>query len=324
MDAVQISLAVFLVLLSVAVLSALARGRRRGPPLPPGPLALPIIGNLHLLGPRLHQTFHELGKRHGPLFRLRLGSIFCVVATTPELAREFLKTHELVFSNRKHSTAIDVVSYKSSFAFSPYGPYWKYIKKLCTYELLGARNLSHFQPIRTMEVRDFLQTLMHRAELGEIVNVTEELFKLASNVISHMMLSIRCSGTEGDAEAGRTVIRQVMQIFGEFDVADLIWFFKNLDLQGIRKRSEDIQRRYDALLEKIIRDREEERRSHGKGGQARDFLDMFLDVMEGGKAEVNFTREHLKALILFLKHENASLTLPCTKRHSMFEDKYIM
>ncbi|CAA0811921.1 cytochrome P450- family 93- subfamily D-polypeptide 1 [Striga hermonthica] len=139
---------------------------------------------------------------------------------------------------------------------------------------------------------------MRRAKLGEIVNVTEELVKLASNVISNMMLSIRCSETEGDAEAARTVIRQVTQIFGEFDAADLIWFCKNLDLQGIRKRSEDIQRRYDALLEKIIKDREEARRSGGGGKEARDFLDMFLDVMEGGKAEVNFTREHLKALIL--------------------------
>ncbi|KAL0390168.1 UNVERIFIED_CONTAM: Licodione synthase [Sesamum calycinum] len=113
-----------------------------------------------------------------------------------------------------------------------------------------------------------------------------------------MMLSIRCSEKEGEAEAARTVIREVTQIFGEFDVSDIIWFCKNLDLQGIRRRSEDIQRRYDALLEKIITDREQARRIRGGGGEARDFLDMLLDVMESGKTEVKFTREHLKALIL--------------------------
>ncbi|KAK6142103.1 hypothetical protein DH2020_006971 [Rehmannia glutinosa] len=300
MDTVEILLSAALFLLSAALLRTILTKTRHRLPTPPRPLALPIIGHLHLLGPRLHHTFHDLAQRYGPLIQIHLGSVPCVVVSTPELAREFLKTHELNFSSRKHSTAIDIVTYDSSFAFSPYGPYWKFIKKLCTYELLGARNLSHFQPIRTLEVKSFLQILMRRGKLGETVNLTEELVKLTSNVISHMMLSIRCSETEGEAEAARTVIREVTQIFGEFDVADIIWFCKNFDFQGIRKRSEDIQRRYDALLEKIITDREKLRRSNGGGGggEARDFLDMFLDVMESGKSEVNFTREHLKALIL--------------------------
>ncbi|KAL2239518.1 licodione synthase-like [Sesamum indicum] len=297
-SSLEITLYAALFLLSSVLLLLLLTRKRRGLSSPPGPLALPIIGHLHLLGPRLHQTFHDLSQRYGPLIQLRLGSIPCVVVSSPELAKEFLKTHELIFSSRKHSTAIDIVTYDSSFAFSPYGPYWKFIKKLCTYELLGARNLNHFQPIRTLEIRSFLEVLMRKGESGKDINVTEELVKLTSNVISHMMLSIRCSENEGEAEAARTVIREVTQIFGEFDVSDIIWFCKNLDLQGIRKRSEDIQRRYDALLEKIITDREKARRIRGGGCEASDFLDMLLDVMESGKTEVKFTREHLKALIL--------------------------
>ncbi|KAL0436535.1 UNVERIFIED_CONTAM: Licodione synthase [Sesamum radiatum] len=229
----EITLYSALFLLSAILLLLLTR-KRRGLSSPPGPLALPIIGHLHLLGPRLHQTFHDLSQRYGPLFQLHLGSIPCVVVSSPELAKEFLKTHELIFSSRKHSTAIDIVTYDSSFAFSPYGPYWKFIKKLCTYELLGARNLNHFQPIRTLEIKGFLEVLMRKGESGEDINVTEELVKLTSNVISHMMLSIR----------------------------------------------------------------EKARRVSGGGGEAKDFLDMLLDVMESGKTEVKFTREHLKALIL--------------------------
>lgn len=228
--------------------------------------------------------------------QLRLGSVRCVVAATPELAKEFLKTNEHVFSSRKRSTAIDIITYNSSFAFATYGPYWKYIKKLCTYQLLGARNLKQFQPIRTLQVQTFLQVLMQKGKSGERLNVTDELGKLTLNVIWQMMLGIPCSGTEG--KAARTVIREVTQVFGEFDVTDIIWLCKNFDFQGIRKRSEDIQRRYDALLEKIITDREKQRRSQGGGKEVKDFLDMFLDIMESGKAEVNFTREHLKSLFL--------------------------
>ncbi|KAL1558637.1 unspecific monooxygenase [Salvia divinorum] len=295
MEQLEIGLFAAIFFISAALIHILLRKKSR---FPPGPLPLPVIGHLHLLGPRLHQTFHDLSQRYGPLMQLRLGSINCVVASSPELAKECLKTQELVFSSRKHSTAIDIVTYDSSFAFSPLGPYWKFIKKLCTYELLGARNLLHFQPIRTLEVNTFLQILLRKGKSGESFNLTEELVKLTSNVISHMMLSIRCSGTEGEAEAARTVIREVTQIFGEFDVADIIWVCKNFDFQGIRKRSVDIQRRYDALLENIITAREKQRRSGAAAGEARDFLDMFLDIMESGKAEVTFTREHLKALIL--------------------------
>ncbi|CAA3011759.1 Flavone synthase II, partial [Olea europaea subsp. europaea] len=63
----------------------------------------------------------------------------CVVVSTAEPTKQFRKTNELTFSSRKHSTAIKILPYNSSFAFSPYGPYWKFIKKLCIYKLLGAR-----------------------------------------------------------------------------------------------------------------------------------------------------------------------------------------
>ncbi|EPS59511.1 hypothetical protein M569_15290 [Genlisea aurea] len=264
--------------------------KNNNPPPPPGPRRLPIIGHLHLLTPLLHHTFHRLSEKYGPLVQLHLGSVPCVVASTPELAKEFLRTNELVFSSRKHSTAIDIITYDSSFAFSPYGPYWKYVKKLCTYELLGARNLSHFQPIRVSELNRFLKAVTEKAEAEEVFNVTEEVAKLTSNVISNMMVGIRCEEEEEEAMA---VIREVTRIFGEFDVSDVVWFCKKFDFQGIRRRSEDIRRRYDALLERIISGREE-KRIHGD--TAADFLDMLLDIV--GKTDVNFTRDHLKALIL--------------------------
>lgn len=162
MDPVDIALYAALFILSAALLRTLLTGKRRHGRSPPEPFPLPIIGHLHLLGPALHQTFHHLSLKYGELMQVRLGSIRCAVVSSPELAKECLKTNELVFSSRKHSTAIDIVTYDSSFAFSPYGPYWKYIKKLCTYELLGARNLLHFQPIRTLEVNTFIQILMNK------------------------------------------------------------------------------------------------------------------------------------------------------------------
>lgn len=273
---------------------------------PPSPPALPIIGHLHLLKPLVHQAFRDLSEQHGPLVLLRLGSVRFVVASTPSLAREFLKTHELAYSFRKTSTAINTVIYdNATFAFSPHGDYWKFIKKLSTTELLGNRTIGQFLPIRAREVHEFIWALENKSKAQESVNLTQELLKLSNNIISKMMLSIKSSGTDGQAEQARALVREVTEIFGEFNVSDFIGIFKNLDLQGFKKRAMHIQKRYDALLEKIISDREESRRKeegrceiNGGEEKVRDFLDMLLDFSEEKDCEVSLTRNHIKSVIL--------------------------
>lgn len=75
-----------------------------------------------------------------------------------------------------------------------------------------------------------------------------------------MMLSIRCLGIDSLAKNARGLAREMTKIFRQFNVSDLIWFCRNLDLRGFRKRIEDVHKRYDALIEKIITDREELRK----------------------------------------------------------------
>nr|QEA08558.1 flavone synthase II [Chrysanthemum indicum] len=296
----SVSPAIIAVIVVSSFLVYLLSKRNQNHRLPPSPPSLPVIGHLHHLGPLIHQSFHSLSTRYGPLIHLRLGSVPCVVASTPDLARDFLKTNELAFSSRKHSLAIHHITYGVAFAFAPYGPYWKFIKKLSTVELLGNQNLGHFLPIRTREIHELLQTLMVKSKLKETVNLTEELLKLTNNVICQMMMSIRCSGTNSEADEAKNLVREVTKIFGEFNVSDFIWFCKNIDLQGFKKRYEDTHIRYDALLEKIIYEREEKRRREGKSEDEKgtDFLDMLLDVLENGKADITITRDHIKALIL--------------------------
>ncbi|KAJ0026103.1 hypothetical protein Pint_06943 [Pistacia integerrima] len=292
-------------LLSTLILKTLFSFCSKNYKLPPSPFALPVVGHLHLLSPFMHHSFHMLSSRYGPLIHLRIGSVNCVVASSPEIAKELLKTNELTFSARKHTAAIDHLSYNSSFAFAPYGPYWKFIKKISTVELLGARTLGQFLPIRSQELQDFVKLLLEKSHAGERVNVTEELLKLTNNVISQMMFSIKCSGTDGQAKEARTLVREVTEIFGEFNISDIIWFFKNVDLQGFRRRFMDIHKRYDSLLEKIISNREMVRKEKKKNGnvdddeEVRDFLDILLDALENEKSEIQLTRDNIKAIILF-------------------------
>lgn len=114
---------------------------------------------------------------------------------------------------------------------------------------------------------------------------------------------------DGRVEEAWTVIREVTEIFGEFNLSDFIWFFKKLDL-GFGKRIEDIYARFDTLLEKIIAEREELRKkirneggdhqgkSHGRDGDVKDFLDILIDITEDENAEMKLTRNQIKALVV--------------------------
>ncbi|KAJ6359840.1 hypothetical protein OIU77_003947 [Salix suchowensis] len=261
---------------AILLLSVFIKNSRLGHgSLPPGPTPLPIIGHFHLLGPLIHHSFRDLSSSYGSLIYLRLGSVPCVVASTPELAKELLKTNDLTFSSRMHSLAIDHLTYNSSLAFSPYGPYWRFIKKMSTFEFLGNRALNQFLPIRRKELREFLGVLHDKSKVCDSVNVTEELLKLSSNIISQIILSLRCSGTDNEAEG--------------------TWTFRGIE-GNLRMSIEGMMHWW----RKLSRNREIERKNKSSGGEykARDLLDMMLDAMEDKSSEVELTRENIKALVL--------------------------
>ncbi|CAI9100106.1 OLC1v1037036C1 [Oldenlandia corymbosa var. corymbosa] len=275
-----------------------SRSRSR---LPPSPLALPIIGHLHLLAPIPHQALHKLSKRYGPLMHLRLGSVPCVVASSPETAKEFLKTHENSYSNRPQSAVVDYITYGSmDFSFAPYGPYWKFMKKVCMSELLGGKTLDLLLPVRRDEIARLMDLLSRKANASEAIDVGAELIRLTNNIISRIMMSKRCC--EDDNEAGdiSRTIKEVAEITGKFNVSDFIWFCKNLDLQGFKKRSKIVRDGFDAMIEKIIGEHEQERMKNKENNkvEVKDLLDILLDISEDENAQIKLSRENIKAFIL--------------------------
>lgn len=252
--------ALLLLSTAVAFLFFLVR-RKQHKRLPPSPYGgLPIIGHFHLLGPLIHQSFSKLCQRYGPIIYLRLGSVPCVVVSTPDLAREFLKTNELAFSNRKRTLASNHLTYNSSYGFAPYWPYWKFVQKFSQTEFLSARSLRQFLPIRAAELHNFIKIMHEKSVAGQTVDISAELLKMTSNIISQMIMSMRVCGDEKQAVEAGNIVRETAKIVGEFNMSDFIWFLKNIDLNGFRKRFVDIHKRYDALAEKIVSEREESRR----------------------------------------------------------------
>ncbi|KAF8043832.1 hypothetical protein BT93_A1978 [Corymbia citriodora subsp. variegata] len=285
-----------LCLLSLLLIRALRAKTRAGARLPPSPRSLPIIGHMHLLAPIPHQALHKISTSLGPLFLIYIGSNPCVIASSPGTAQQILKTHESSFLNRPKLANADYLTYGSSdFTFAPYGPYWKFLKKLCMTRLLGGPTLDHLLPVRSEEIGRFLKAMFEKAAKKQAVDVGVELMKLTNNVISRMALSRRCCD-EDEADEVRTLVKEMCELAGKFNLSEAIWFCKNLDLQGFGKRLKDVRERYDEMMERIMREHQEAR---GKGGErVKDLLDILLEIYEDESSEIRLTRENLKAFIM--------------------------
>ena len=286
---------------SLLVLNFSSRKKKKGRKAP-GPTALPIIGHMHLLSPRAHQTFHELCKKYGPIVSLRLGSTPTIIVGSVAAATEFFKTHDLVFAERTQSIASRRLAYDDKgFAFAPYGAYWKFVKKLAMTELLSARTVEQLLPVRRQELAALLEKLTEAARRRQVLDVSHELIMMTNSIISRMSIGRTCAPAEGevgDPEESMKLAKQVAEVIGSFNVCDHIWFLRHWDLQGFNRRIEDVLSRFDIMMERIIKQKEAARKMRQEAAVGRDLLDILLDALENPAAEVKLTRENVKAVIL--------------------------
>jgi cytochrome P450 len=298
---------------ATAVLYAAISRRSGGLRLPPSPFGLPILGHLHLLAPLPHQALHRLAERHGPLLFLRLGSVPCISACSPDAAREVLKTNEASFLDRPNPMAVHRLTYGGQdFAFVSYGPLWRFMKKACVHELLSGRTLDRLAHVRREEVARLVASLARLSAAP--VDVNAALMGLTGDIVSRMVMSRRWTGDDNGAEEFRSVIAETAELMGTFNLQDYIGAFKNWDVQGLGKRVDALHRKFDAMVERILTARDAKRREiaeaeDGGEGEAKDILDILFDMHEDEAAEMPLTRENMKAFMLVstTKHARTSI-----------------
>nr|KJB61440.1 hypothetical protein B456_009G358600 [Gossypium raimondii] len=194
----QVLITFFLVLFMAAITSirkSKARNLTQG--LIPGPRKLPLIGNLHqLAGPGLpHHTLRDLATKYGAIMHLQLGQISTVVVSSAEMAKEIMKTHDIVFANRPVLASAKILTYGcTDIAFTPYGNYWRNLRKICTSELLNATRVASFQSIREEEVLNLVETI--KPNEGSAVNLSHKVFSLSYGITARAAFGKKCKDQE--------------------------------------------------------------------------------------------------------------------------------
>ncbi|KAL6629987.1 hypothetical protein ACP70R_029752 [Stipagrostis hirtigluma subsp. patula] len=295
--AAVLHLYLLLVLLLAIPLIFLAtrRSATRGPGtsrLPPGPWALPVIGHLHhLAGALPHHALRDLARRHGPLMALRFGELPVVVASSPAAAREVMKTHDAAFASRPVSP-MQELAYQGTegVIFAPHGEGWRQLRKICAVELLSARRVHSFCPIREGEVGRLLRAV---AAAASPVNLTDRISAYVADSTVRAIIGSRFKHRDAYLRLLQEGIKMVpgMTLPDLFPSSRLALLVSRAPGQITRHRQEMQQ-----LIDTIIKEHQE---SRGSGdGEEEDLLDVLLRLQKEVDSQYPLTTENIKTVIL--------------------------
>ncbi|KAK4413418.1 Trimethyltridecatetraene synthase [Sesamum alatum] len=294
-------LSALLYLAALAFLSKIIFRQHPKRNLPPGPKPWPVIGNLNLLGSVPHQSLHFLSQKYGNIMQLRFGKFPVVVASSPEMAKQFLKVHDTVFASRPALAAGKYTGYNySDMVWAPYGPYWRQTRKFFLSEVFSAKKLESFEYIRIEERRNFLSRL--RSLSGKPIVLRDHLLRYTLSNISRMVLSNKYF-SESEHDKSLVTLDELQEMLDEwfllngvFNVGDWIPWLSFLDLQGYVKRMKALYKKFDRFHNYVIDDHQT-RMATDKDSGPGDVVDTLLQLAEDPNLEVKLTRDGIKGLI---------------------------
>uniref|UniRef100_A0ACD5Z5Q8 Uncharacterized protein n=1 Tax=Avena sativa TaxID=4498 RepID=A0ACD5Z5Q8_AVESA len=280
------------------------KSRRPAPAarLPPSPWALPVIGHLHhLAGALPHRALRDLARRHGPLMMLRLGELDAVVASSPDAAREIMKTHGASFASRP-LTSMQQMAYgeDEGLIFAPYGDAWRQLRKICTVELLSSRRVQSFGPVREEEVGRLLRAVAAAsASANSPVNLTEGISAYVADATVRAIVGSQF--TQRDEYL--RMLQEGLKIVPGMTLPDIFPSSRLVRLlSGVPGKILRHSRGMKKFMDAIIQEHQEGRVSRGGGDdgdrEAEDLLDVLLRLQKEADSQYPLTTENIKTVML--------------------------
>ncbi|MED6137242.1 hypothetical protein PIB30_063230 [Stylosanthes scabra] len=277
--------------------------------LPPSPPKLPFIGNLHQVGTLPHSSFKELSNKHGPLMFLQLGQIPTVVISSADVAKEIIRNHDIVFSNRPQTTAANIFLYGcKDIGFAPYGEEWRQKRKVCVLELLSLKRVKSFLPIRKQEVEELVTTIRKACSRegsslsspSRVINLSDLMIATSNNIVSRCVLGQKYDLPDGSDHASFGDLgRKLMGKLTQFCVGD---FFPSLGwidvVRGLISEINAIFVELDSFLNGVVEEHKKKKKNNiDDDNSNKDFVDILLHLQEKGMLDFELTQADLKAIL---------------------------
>ncbi|KAF8024313.1 hypothetical protein BT93_F1487 [Corymbia citriodora subsp. variegata] len=285
------ALAVFLYCLaSLLIRTKNNRGGVDGPKkasLPEAGSSWPLIGHLHLLGGPVppHIVLGNMADKHGPIFTVKTGIHRALIVSSWEIAKQCLTVNDRIFAARPKSVSSEVMAYNyAMFGFSPYGPYWRHVRKIATLELLSNHRLELLEHVRKSEVQASIKHIYKRCTNNHsgapkmvLVEMKRWFGDLTLNVMFRMIVGKRYED-EQDYKVGEA-LRDFFDLAGRFVISDAFPILRWFDLGGYEKLMKKTAREIDRVVQGWLDEHKSRRNTTKRHGDNKDNDQDFMDVL---------------------------------------------
>ncbi|KAK1318024.1 Cytochrome P450 71A1 [Acorus calamus] len=228
---------------------------------------------------------------------LQLGQVPTLVVSSPEFAREVLKTQDKIFASRPSLKATRILFYGGrDIGFSPYGEYWRQVRKISTIHLFNSKRAQSFRGVREETVAHMIENLrLVSTSSSGLVNLSEFIKSYVVEVIARVTFGKAFLG-EGVSERIHRLVEENGKLLLGLHLEDLFPSYKWLEFfTGLNARATKTFHGWDDLFDELI---EAHIRAGGGADEGiSDFVDVLLTLQkEDSRDGAVLTRKDIKGI----------------------------
>ncbi|KAL8546361.1 hypothetical protein ACS0TY_006181 [Phlomoides rotata] len=222
---------------------------------------------------------------------MKLGPIPVLIITSPELAKQVLKIQDSAFCSRpKFIGQYRLAYYGLDIAFSPYGEYWREVKKIFSVHHVSNKKIQSSRAVREDESSRLVARIS--ASPSKIVDLSEIL----KNHIISLILRISFGFDDGKPRFA-DILPEVVSILSAFYVSDYFPSFSWVDkFTGATHRLDEAFNKLDSFYQDLIDDHLYRQRSTAEKGDILDILIQMKEEQHSSSIHCN-SWDNIKALL---------------------------
>ncbi|TXG63691.1 hypothetical protein EZV62_010685 [Acer yangbiense] len=233
--------------------------------------------------------------------QLTFGSFPVLVASSIEMAKQFLKTHDHVFASRPQTAVGKYITYNyRNTTWAPYGLYWRQGRKIFLSELFSSKRLESYEYIHVEELRAFVSRLY--ALSGKLVLLKKHLSRVTLSIMSRIVLGKKYF-SESEFETAVVTLEEFQQMLDELfllngglNIGDWIPWLNFMDLQGYVKRMKALKKKLDRFHDHVFDEHKSKMKGLMEDFMPKDMVDLLLQLADDPNLEVKLNYDSVNGL----------------------------